>query len=271
VSVEAMVISALVEEGSPKRAFQAGISEHDFEVHDEEWLGSFVVQSKRSRSTFGISSRTFPEFDFIRSRENIGDLLDELKSERAYVAISSAIEEIYGGESPIDQDNAVEKAMELREILGDVLKLHAPHSDVLIKSDWETHYKNVRELMILRETGHATWNSNGHHSLRSSLGRAYRARQERLCSDGQVMRRASRWRSSRRGCVGRIPNGILLTGNDNASAQLPIPYAAVSQARNSTSTRLARCIQESCAERWRWFQLEDRTSGSWSTWTADDG
>lgn len=153
MSVEAMVISALVEEGSPKRAFIAGVSEHDFEVCDEEW--AWIVHRAEKKKPINIRhfKRTFPEFDFIRSRENLGDLLEELKAERAFVAISSAIEEIYGGDSPIDQDNAVEKAIELREILGDVLKFHAPHSDVMIKNDWEAHYKSVRELMILRETG----------------------------------------------------------------------------------------------------------------------
>lgn len=149
-----MVISALVEEGSPKRAFQQSISEQDFEIHDEEW--QWIVRRAEQKKPINIRhfKRAFPEFEFMRSRENVGDLLDELKSERAFIAISSAIEEVYSGEAPLDQDNAVEKAMELRELLSETLKIHAPHSDVLIKSDWEVHYQNVRELMILRETGH---------------------------------------------------------------------------------------------------------------------
>jgi replicative DNA helicase len=153
MSVEAMVISALVEEGSPKRAFQQSISELDFEIHDEEW--TWIVRRAEQKKPINVRhfKRAFPEFEFMRSRENIGDLIEELKSERAFIAISSAIEEVYSGEAPLDQDNAVEKAMELRELLGETLKIHAPHSDILIKGDWEEHYKNVRELMILRETG----------------------------------------------------------------------------------------------------------------------
>jgi hypothetical protein len=183
-----MVISALVEEGSPKRAFQAGFLNTTLKSTMRNGIGSFIVLSKSGQSTFGISRERSLSLNFIRSRENIGDLLDELKSERAYVAISSAIEEIYGGESPLDQDNAVEKAIELREILGDVLKLHAPHSDVLIKSDGKRITSTSEELMILRETGNQPGIPTGITALRSPLGRACKARQERLCSDGQEMR-----------------------------------------------------------------------------------
>lgn len=151
MSVEALVISSLVEEGSPKKAWQAGISEQDFEMYDEEW-GWIVRRAERKQPVNARKfKQAFPEFEFIRSREPLTELLDELKSERAYLAISSAIDEVFTGENPLDQDNAVEKALQLREVLGEVLKIHAPQSDVLIKAGWEEHYRRMKELQILRE------------------------------------------------------------------------------------------------------------------------
>src|SRR6187549_2135915 len=133
MSVEAYVIAALVDEGSPKKAFQAGVTEDDFEFHDEEFAWIIGRAERRKPITPRLFKKQFPEFDFIKPRESIGDLIEELKQERAYLTISSAIEQIIAGEAPLDQENALEKALELRELLGDALKIHAPQSDVLIK------------------------------------------------------------------------------------------------------------------------------------------
>lgn len=153
MSVEAFVISALVEEGSPKRAFQAGITGEDFEIHDEEW--DWIVRRAEQRKP--ITPRTFknvfPEFDFIVQPEKLSDLLEELKQERAFVAISSALDSMYDGDDPLTNENAMEKAMQLREILGSVLKLHAANSDVQIKSGWEQHYERTKQMSILRDSG----------------------------------------------------------------------------------------------------------------------
>jgi replicative DNA helicase len=153
VSVEQFVISALVMEGNPKRAFQAGITESDFEFHDEEWQWIVSRAEKKLPINSRLFKKQFPEFDFVTSSEKIGDLLDELKAERAFVAVSSVIDEVLTGVNALNQDNAIEKAFELREILGEVLKLHAPHSDVMIKASWEQHFERMKYLQILRESG----------------------------------------------------------------------------------------------------------------------
>lgn len=154
MSVEQFVISALVDEGNPKRAFQAGIDTTDFEIYDEEWLWVVGRAEKRKPINSRLFKKQFPEFEFILPKENIGDLLDELKAERAYISVTSAIDEVLGGEIPLDQDNAIEKAMQLREILGDVVKTHLPQSDTMIKSGWEDHYARVKQMQILRDNGH---------------------------------------------------------------------------------------------------------------------
>lgn len=161
MSVEALVISRLVEDGSVKKAFQAGITHDDFEIHDEEWAWIVARAEKRQPVNPRIFKKAFPEFDFIHGKERLPDLLDELKSERAYIAISSALEELWTGEDPLSQENAVDKAIALREILGDTLKLHSPYSDIAIKSGWQRGYERVKNLTILRANGESPGISTG--------------------------------------------------------------------------------------------------------------
>lgn len=153
MSVEQFVIAALVDEGSVRRAFQAGIEAQDFELYDEEW--NWIVGRAEHRKPINtrLFKKAFPTFEFIRSNEKIGDLLDELKAERAFVSVSSAIDEVIGGDTALNQENAIEKAIQLREILGDVVKTHAPHSDVFLKSGWPEHYQRVKQMKILQDGG----------------------------------------------------------------------------------------------------------------------
>jgi len=153
LSVEAYVIAGLIDEGSPKRAFQAGISRDDFEIYDEEFDWIIARAEKRKPITARLFKQRFPEFDFILPGENLADLFDELKSERAYISIASAIEGVFEGDDPLDRDNAIEKAQHLREILGDSLRLHAPQSDIAVKAEWQGAYERVKNLSILRANG----------------------------------------------------------------------------------------------------------------------
>lgn len=161
MSVEALVISKLVEDGDLKQAFQAGITQDDFELHDEEW--QWLIQRAATRKAISprVFKKRFPEFDYLPPNEKIQDLLDELKSERAFVAISSAIDEVFSGDDPLGQDNAVDKAVQLRESLGDVLKVHSPYADIAIKSGWERGYDRIKNLIALRSSGSTTGISTG--------------------------------------------------------------------------------------------------------------
>jgi hypothetical protein len=153
MSVEQFVVSALVEGGSPKPAFQSGITQDDFDIYDEEFQWIVSRAEHRKPITPRLFKKAFPEFEFISSKERLGDLIDELKSERALVAINAVLDEVLGGEQPLDQDNAIEKAVQLREVLGDVLKTHGAHTDVMIKGGWEDHYARMKTLNTLRQNG----------------------------------------------------------------------------------------------------------------------
>lgn len=153
MSVEAFVLAELVEEGSPKRAFQEGITEHDFDIYDDEFR--WLVDQYENRKPVNVRrfKRKFPDFDFIRSDEKLTDLIDELKQERAYLAISAAIDDMLTGDNALDQDNAIQKAAQMREILTEVLRTHSAASDSMIFSDIGPHLRHMKELQALREHG----------------------------------------------------------------------------------------------------------------------
>jgi hypothetical protein len=153
LSVESYLISALVDEGSPKLALQAGVTSEDFEIYDEEWNWIVARADKRKPISPRLFKQRFPEFDFLMPQEKISDLLNELKQERAFVAVSSAVDEIFTGDDPLSPENAIDKAFQLRDILGDVLKLHSPNTDVAIKSDWRTSYERMKSLFAVRLSG----------------------------------------------------------------------------------------------------------------------
>lgn len=150
MSVEALVIAALVDEGSPKKAFQAGVDESYFEIYDEEFDWITRRAEKRKPITPRIFKSQFPEFDFILGRESLTDLLAELQQERIFVTVSSGIDETL---QDLTQENAADKAIQLREVLGGVLKLYAPQSDVMIKGDWKSHLDKLKQLSIISENG----------------------------------------------------------------------------------------------------------------------
>jgi hypothetical protein len=150
MSVEAQVITALCEEGSVKRAFQAGITEEDFTMHDEEFEWLVNRAEKRRPINARVFKQAFPEFEYIPTREKLTDLLDELKSEGAYLAVSAGIEEAL---VDLTQENAIEKASELREILGQAIRSHSPNSELMLKGNWQDHLAEVKRLSILREGG----------------------------------------------------------------------------------------------------------------------
>jgi replicative DNA helicase len=153
MSYESFVIASLVEEGSLKKAFEENLSPDDFEVYDEEfsWMVE-RVESKQPISPLFFKQR-FPEFDFITADESLSDLISEFKKERAYVAISSAIDELLGGEEPLEPDNALMKAAQLNEILEQIQRSAGVHSEVWIKAGWEAHYDRMKNLSILRDNG----------------------------------------------------------------------------------------------------------------------
>lgn len=153
MSVESFVIAGLSTEGSLKKAAQAELSEDDFELHDEEFAWLVARAEQKQPFTPIFFKQRFPEFDFIETSESLTDLIEELKKERAYISISSAIEELLEGENPLDQDNAREKTQGFIEAIEQINKSAGRHPEVFIKAEWEQHYQHAKNLSLLRSNG----------------------------------------------------------------------------------------------------------------------
>ena len=150
MSVEAFLIAELVAEGSVKKAFTSGLTEADFDIYDDEYRWIVSLAEKRLPISVRRFKKKFPDFEFVRSGDRVQDLIEELKQERAYVSVRSALDET---EIDLDHETAIEKATQLREVLGEVIRVHAPASDTLIKSDWHTHLEDQKRISTLRENG----------------------------------------------------------------------------------------------------------------------
>jgi replicative DNA helicase len=147
------VIAALVQEQSVKKAVQAGITVDDFEMYDEEFEWLYARTEQKRAITTRLFKERFPDFDLIDPAEQLTDLLDELKDERAFVSFTSAIDEVLAGEDPLDKENAIEKAAQFREILDGILRSAGSNSDTLVKLGWQSHYTNIRAMHALSSTG----------------------------------------------------------------------------------------------------------------------
>lgn len=156
-----------MEYGSPKPAFQEGITADDFKVYEEEW-DWLVRRAARNRPiNIRLFRKAFPEFEWVTVKENTGDLIRELKSESTFYALESAIDVISDGLSP---DNALQKAEQLREILGGIMRSQGGHSDLFLKRDFHDHIRRIEEARILREQGIPPGIPTGFRSLDHHLG-----------------------------------------------------------------------------------------------------
>jgi len=153
MSVESFVIAGMCLEGSVKKALQAGLTEDDFEIYDEEF--AWMIQRIESKQPITpiFFKRKFPDFDFVASDDALVDLIDELKKERAYIALSSAIDTLLGGDNPLDQDNAIDKTESFIEAIEDIRRISGRQNEIYVKAGWEAHYQRVKNMMTLRTNG----------------------------------------------------------------------------------------------------------------------
>lgn len=149
MSVESYVVAACVEESSPKKALQAGITTTDFSLYEDEF--SWLLQQMESKRPINWRrfQEAFPDFERVISNERLQDLCDELKREAGFNTLISALDQVADALSP---DTVIEQAEFLREITGDVLRNHSAINDVML-SDSKAYLKRVKELGLLRENG----------------------------------------------------------------------------------------------------------------------
>ena len=150
MSVEAFVISGLVQEGNLKKAFQSAVTSEDFVVYEEEWQWLMSQTEQKRPINWRRFQKAFPDFERVQADERLQDLIEDLKLESAFMALSSAIEQVA---EELTQENPVEQAEFLREVVAQVLRVHSHSSDVILSSDFKEHLAQIKALQVMRENG----------------------------------------------------------------------------------------------------------------------
>jgi replicative DNA helicase len=161
MSVENFVIAGVVEEGSPKKALQAGIVPTDFAMCEEEWMWILGQVEKKQVINWRKFQAEFPDFERVISNERLQDLCDDLKRESGYNSLVSAIDEVSERLSP---DTVVESAEFLREITTDIVRQYSPQNDVML-SETDEYLRKMKDLLLLRENGEIPGIPTGIQSL----------------------------------------------------------------------------------------------------------
>ncbi len=150
MSVESFVIAALIEEGSPKKAYQANVSLDDFTIYDDE----FKWIERRTETRKPINKRIFlerfPDFEWTPSKEDTVELIEELKTENAYRDFRAVLDI---ADTELTPDNVVDIAGRTREQLSHVLRLTSPHADVFVGADYEQQLTQIERLREMRRQG----------------------------------------------------------------------------------------------------------------------
>lgn len=142
----------MVEQGSPKAAFQFGINKNDFDIFSDEFDWLERRYGTRKPITRRLFCERFPDFEFVLSKEKIDDLLEEFKTERAYSSLASLIESVSETLLP---ENSIETAEHMREVLSEVLKSFSPHSDISMQ-DHSRFFERAKQRRILAQNGETT-------------------------------------------------------------------------------------------------------------------
>lgn len=149
MSVESFVIAACIEEESPKKVLQAGISVADFQLYEEEFSWLLAQMERKRPINWRVFQQTFPEFERVVSNERLQDLCDELRREAGYSALVSALDQVADELSP---ENVVEQSEFLQEVTAGIIRTHSPVNDVIL-SESKDYLKRIKDLGMLRENG----------------------------------------------------------------------------------------------------------------------
>lgn len=152
MSVEALTIARLVEEGAPglRKLYQAGCSADDFAVYEEEFRWVEDRLANRLSVSPRVFRQVFEDFEFAIPDEKLEDLLHDLKAEKAFMDMRALVDTLA---TTLDTTNAIEKAMSARDMLTEIARQHAPNSDFALIGGWRDHLKEQKQKRILRQAG----------------------------------------------------------------------------------------------------------------------
>src|SRR4051794_14580172 len=126
MSVEAITISAIVDDGASalRKLYGKGVTAKDFALYDSEFKWIERRLATRKPLNRRVFRQKFQDFDFMPPKgESIDDLAHELKEERAYEELNSFLHTL---SEELQPDNAIDLAVQGRELLGKLTRKHAP-------------------------------------------------------------------------------------------------------------------------------------------------
>lgn len=151
MSVEALAVTAVVEQGAIalRKLYAEGISSHDFPIYEEEFKWIEKRLSAKKTLNRRVFRQRFPDFEWMVPDEPVADLALELKEERAFEAMNTAVTTIT---EELEKDNAIELAVKLREELSRITRAHSPLSDVDL-DEWREVIEEMRQGQLLAKQG----------------------------------------------------------------------------------------------------------------------
>lgn len=151
MSVEALAVAAVVEDGAPalRTLYASGVTSQDFPVYSEEfdWIEKRIMRKKTLN--WRVFRARFPDFEKILPRESTKDLASELKEERAFEEVNAMLTTL---SERLEKDNAIDLAVEARETLSSITRAHSIASDFVLE-DWKDDVDEMRRFMRLAKTG----------------------------------------------------------------------------------------------------------------------
>lgn len=150
MSVEPLLIAALVESGNPKRALREGITVEDFFEYNEEFEWLIYQQEQRREITTRTFLKSFGNFAWIVPEETIPHLCNELKRENAFAEAQELMKEL---SEDLDSDNVFQQLERVRDRFGAITRNDTAQSNIYLTRDWRSYIKEIREIGRLRDLG----------------------------------------------------------------------------------------------------------------------
>lgn len=151
MSVEALTVAAVVEDGAPalRTLYAAGVTSRDFPIYEEEFEWIEKRLSRRKTLNWRVFRQRFPDFEKVIPSEGVKDLAAELKEERAFEEVNALIATI---SERLEKDTALDLAVEAREALSVITRQHSPMSDFILE-DWREDIEEMRRHMRAAKAG----------------------------------------------------------------------------------------------------------------------
>jgi len=168
MSVERLVISALVDEGAAalRTLYSHGVGKEAFAVYDEEFAWIEQRLARRKPLNRRVFTERFDDFEWMRAKESTADLAVSLKEEAALAETNQLVQTLAEQVRP---DNVLDMLVATRDRLSAITRRHAPMSDVDL-DEWQSVVEEFKQAKVLAAQGKSLSILTGIEPIDSHLG-----------------------------------------------------------------------------------------------------